>query len=78
MTLASMGSSVYLIFPLINHLSLSPIAGSKDANRTATIGKSDGENTAFDLSETEVAFFCFAVSEVFRHDTPGIGEGILC
>ena len=78
MTLASIGSLVYLIFALINCLALSPVTGAKYANNTAAIGKSDSENTTLDLAETKIAFFSFTVSEVFGYDTAGVGEGILC
>ncbi|MDD5329011.1 MAG: hypothetical protein PHX38_03335 [Sulfuricella sp.] len=77
MTLASMASSVYLIFALINRLAFPPVPGAKYANYTAAIGKADGDNPTFDLADTEIAFFHFAVSEVFGDDTAGVGEGVL-
>ena len=78
MTFASMGSLVYLIFALINCLSLSPVTGAKYADYTVAISKADGENAAIDLAETEITFFSFTVSEVFGYDTAGVSEGILC
>jgi hypothetical protein len=78
MTLALIGSSVYLIFAVINSPALSPVTGSKYANDTSAIGKADGKNAAFDLAETEIAFFSSAVSEVLSYDTAGVSEGVLC
>lgn len=78
MTLASMGSSVYLIFVLINCLSLSPVTSAKYANHTTAIGKADGENASIGLAETEIAFFRFAVREIFGYDPAVIRKSILC
>ena len=77
MTLASIGSLVYLIFALINCLSFPPVAGTKDSNDTAAIGKADSENTPVNFAETQVAFLGFAVGQVFGNDTVRISEGIL-
>ncbi len=77
MTLASIGSLVYLIFALINCLSFSPVAGTKNSNDTAAIGKADSENTPVHFAETQVAFLGFAVGQVFGNDTVRISEGIL-
>lgn len=77
MILASMASSVYLIFVLINCLALSPVTGAKYANYPAAISEADGENPALDLAETEITFFSFTVREIFGYDTAGVSEGIL-
>jgi len=71
------GSSVYLIFSLINSLALSPITSSKNSNHIVTIHKSNGQNPDFDPAETVVPFFARAVRPVFRYDTAWIGEGEL-
>jgi hypothetical protein len=67
-----------LIFAAINSPALSPVTGSEYANYTSAIGKPDGKNAAFDLAETEIAFFSSAVSEVLSYDTAGVSEGVLC
>lgn len=77
MTLASIGSLVHLILALINRLSFPPVAGTKDSNDTATIGKADGENTPVNLAETQIAFLSLAVGQVFGNDAVRISEGIL-
>lgn len=77
MTLASMGSSVYLIFVLINSLAFPPVTGAEDTNHASAIGKADGQNAAFDLAETEMALLALTVSEVFRDDTMRVGESVL-
>jgi hypothetical protein len=64
MTLASIGSLVYLIlaelallvFVLINCLAFPPVTGAKDSNDTAAISKTDGEYAPVNLAETKVAF----------------------
>jgi hypothetical protein len=59
MTLASIGSLVYLIlaklallvFVLIDYLSFPPVAGAKDSNDTGAIGEADRKNSSVDLTE---------------------------
>ncbi len=51
------GSSVYLIFALIELLSPPPIAGTKDANNALSIGESDGEYATAHRAKAEVALF---------------------
>jgi hypothetical protein len=68
---------VYLIFALINCLAFPPITGAKDTNYTATIRKTNGENTAFNLAETEETFFALAMSKVFGYHAVGVGKCIL-
>lgn len=77
MTLASNGSSVYLIFVLINSLAFPPVTGAEDTNHASAIGKAGSRNAAFDLAETEIALLALAVSEVFRDDTMRVGESVL-
>ena len=72
-----MGSLLYLIFALINRLSFPPVAGAKDSNDTAPIGKADGENAPVNLTKAKVALLSFAVGQVFGNNTAGIGECIL-
>lgn len=77
MTLASIGSSVYLIFALINSLAFPPVAGAEDTNHASAIGKPDSQNAALDLAETEISLLALAVSQVFRNDTMRVSEGVL-
>jgi len=73
-----MGSSVYLIFALINCLSFSPVTGTKYANHTAAIGKANGKNAVINIAKTEIAFFSLTMSNVFGYNTVWVSEGILC
>jgi len=69
---------VYFIFTFINCLAFPPVTGAKYANDTAAIGKADGENAPLDIAETEIAFFSFAVTEIFGYDTAGVSKCSLC
>ncbi len=85
MTLASIGSLVYLIltklallvFALINYLAFPPVTGTNDSNDTAAIGKADSENTSVNLAETKVALLSFVVDKVFGNNTVEISESML-
>src|SRR5665647_813226 len=71
------GSSVYLIFVLINCLAFPPVTGAKNANDTAAIGEANGNDTLFDLTKTKMAWFVFAVRDIFGDDPVRIGKCIL-
>ena len=71
------GSSVYLIFTLIDLFPFPPVAGTNNADGGSPICKSDGENTVTNLSKAIVSFFCPTVGEVLGYDTLGISEGVL-
>jgi hypothetical protein len=71
------GSSVYVIFLLINLLPLSPIACSNDPDSSFSNGKADRHDTALHLAEAEKAIFIPAVIQVFNDNTLKIGKGIL-
>ena len=77
MTLASNGSSVYLIFVLINSLAFPPVTGTEDTNHTSAIGNADSQNATLDLTETEIALLVLTVSKVFRDHTMRVGESVL-
>ena len=50
MTLGSpIGSFVQLIFPLINDLSLAPVAGTKNANDARAVSDSNGQSAVSDM-----------------------------
>jgi hypothetical protein len=56
------GSSVYLIFALINLLTLAPIACTVNPDKTTAVCKSDSQDAASNLSETVIPFFTMAVT----------------
>ena len=55
------GSFEYRIFSLIDSLSFAPVSSSIDSDDVVAVGKSDGENAIFDLSETVVPLLGRAV-----------------
>src|SRR5579859_3441813 len=71
------GSSVYLIFPLIDSPSFPPIAGSEDPDYIVTVGKPDGENPAVNPTKTVVAQLPGTMGVVLRDDTPAVDESNL-
>src|SRR5487761_2658342 len=77
-TLASIGSLVYLILVFINSLSFTPVASSKNSNHPTAIGKSHSEYAAVSLAKTKVELLSFAVGKVFGNNTLGIGKSELC
>jgi len=56
------GSFVYLIFPLIDDLSLAPVAGTKYANDAQAVSDSNGQHALSDTPEAKVPFvtWCWA------------------
>jgi hypothetical protein len=58
------GSFVYLIFPLIDDLSLAPVAGTKSANDAQAVSESNGQHTFADTPETKVPLLLGAVPRV--------------
>jgi hypothetical protein len=78
MTFSSpIGSSVYLIFVLINTFSFPPVAGTEYADGTPTIGKADRKDTTANFSEAVKPSFCLTMREIFRDDTLWISKGVL-
>src|SRR5712691_11253025 len=71
------GSSVYLIFPLINPLAFPPVSGAEDPNDIVAIGKPDRQDPAFDLAETVEPLFTGTVGRILGDDADRIGEGQL-
>ena len=68
------GSSVYLIFALIDAFALSPIAGSKYANDARSICEADRHDRSADLAKAEEPCLGFAVPQVFGYHAAGIRE----
>ena len=71
------GSFVYLIFALIDDLSLAPVAGAKNANDARAVSESNGQYTVSDTPETEVPRLLGAVPHVLRDHAVRIGKGML-
>ena len=72
-----MGSSVYVIFFLINLLPLSPVTCSNDPDYAFSIGKADRHDAAFYLAKAEKTIFIPAVIQVFDDNMLRIGKGVL-
>ena len=68
------GSSVYLIFELIDAFALSPIAGSKYANDAGSICEADRHDRSADSAKAEEPCLGFAVLPVFGYHAAGIRE----
>jgi hypothetical protein len=58
------GSSVYLIFALIELLTLSPIAGANDTNDARPVGEPDGDYATANRAKAEVALFAGAMRRI--------------
>ena len=71
------GSSLYLIFLLIDGLSLSPITGADDPDDVRPPGKANCHDTAINNAEAEVALLALAMRGVLRNDTLRIPERTL-
>src|SRR5258708_24115586 len=71
------GSSVYLIFPLIYPLAFPPVAGAKNPNDIAAIGKPERQAPAFDLAATVEPLFTGTIRPILRNDADWFGEGPL-
>ena len=71
------GSSVYLIFSLINSLALTPIPGTEDSNDVFAICESDRQDPAFNLTETVVPLLTRTMGQVLRNHALRIGKGEL-
>ena len=68
------GSSVYLIFSLINSLALAPVTGADDSDNVFAVCEPDRQNAAFDLAEAVIPLLTRAMgppmSETRRHLNP--------
>ena len=71
------GSFVYLIFPLIDDLSLAPVASTENANDTRAVSESNGQNSVCDTPEAEVPLLLGAVPRVFSDNAVRIAKGML-
>src|SRR5437879_3369429 len=71
------GSSVYLIFSLIDSLSFTPIACTVNTDYIIAVGESNRDNAAADPAKAVVPPLARAMGQVFRDDTPWVGEGEL-
>jgi len=72
------GSSVYLIFPVIDPLASSPVTGTKDSNYTLTVREPNGENTVSNLAKAVIPLLAGTVREILGYHAPGIGKSKLC
>src|SRR5207248_54209 len=71
------GSSVYLIFSLIELLPFPPVACSEYPDLAPTVRKPNSQHATSNLSETVISFFTFAMGKIFGDHTARIGKGIL-
>jgi hypothetical protein len=71
------GSFVYLIFALIDDLSLAPVAGTNNANDARPVSEPNGQNAVSDTPEAEVPLLLRAVRRVFSDYAARIGKGML-
>jgi hypothetical protein len=58
------GSSVYLIFSVIDSLAPSPVTGTKDSNKAPPVSKANRENALSNLAKAVVPLFARAVREI--------------
>lgn len=65
---------MYLIFALINCLAFPPITGANDTDDPTALSKTDGENAAPDLAETEIPCLVFTVRKVLGDYAVRVGE----
>ena len=72
-----MGSSVYVIFFVINLLPLSPVTCSNDPDSAFSIGKADRHDAALYLAKAEKTIFLPAMIQVLNDNTLSIGKGVL-
>jgi hypothetical protein len=72
-----MGSSVYVIFFVINLLPLSPVTCSNNPDYAFSNGKADRHDAALYLAKAEKTIFIPAVIQVLDDNTLRIGKGVL-
>ena len=76
---SSIGPALYFLLALIDSLTPSPVAGSKDANDVLSVGEADGHNAVAKVTKAKESLFASrAVSDVSGDDSMRISEGILC
>ena len=71
------GSSLYLIFPFIDDLSLAPISSADDPYDVRPPGKANRQYAAINNAEAEVALLALAMRAVLGDDTLRIPERTL-
>src|SRR5947199_5176434 len=71
------GSSVYLVFSLIELLPFPPVACSEYPDLAPAARKPNSQHAASNLFETVISFFAFAMGKIFGDHTARIGKGIL-
>jgi hypothetical protein len=71
------GSSVYLIFPVIDLLAFAPVTGADDPYYLVAEREPDAQYAFADLAEAEIARLIAAVCRVDRNDATSISEGKL-
>jgi hypothetical protein len=71
------GSSVYLIFSVINSLAPSPVTSAKDSNDTLAVGKANREDAAPNLAKAVIPLLARAVRQVLSDHASRIGESEL-
>jgi len=68
------GSSVYLIFVVIDLLSSPPVAGTKNGYDAGAIGEANSQNAGIDTSKAEIASFARAVLDILGDYTARVGK----
>lgn len=71
------GSSVYLIFSLIDSFPLSPVAGPENPDHVLAVRETDRQDPALHPPEAVMALLLRAVGQVLRDHTRRIREGQL-
>jgi hypothetical protein len=68
------GSSVYLIFVVIDLLSFPPVAGTENTHDAGAIGEANSKNAGLDTSKAEIASFSRAVLDILGDYTARVGK----
>src|SRR3990172_1439472 len=68
------GSSVYLIFALIDLFPFSPIACTENSDNAKAVCKTDSQDTVADHAKTEIAFVAMTVRHIFGNNTVRVRE----
>jgi hypothetical protein len=71
------GSSVYLIFSVINSLTPSPVTGTKDSNDTLAVSKADRQDATPNFAKAVVPLLARAVRQVLSYHASRVGKNEL-
>jgi hypothetical protein len=68
---------VYLIFALINTLTLPPVAGTKDSKYLLSVGESNGHDPTSNFTKAVQSLLTVTVRKIFCDDALRVSKGIL-